>query len=84
MEGNAGNKASRETATPAYGNRDLTPEFCHLVYDADPDASNDNYYVTSEDFLELHSKIRRDLLLGVVGWAVALLLVVGAMIYFTA
>lgn len=50
----------------------LTPEFYDLIYEADPGAENDDYYVTSADFIELHSQIKKDLVRGLVWYAVGL------------
>ena len=48
----------------------LTPEFYELIYSADPEAANDDYYVTSEDFIHLHWQIKKDLIKGVSWWAI--------------
>lgn len=52
----------------------LSPEFFDLIYEWDPKAVNDEYYVTSSDFIELHSQIRTRLIRGVLLWALALCL----------
>ena len=50
----------------------LTPEFFELIYDADPEAENDDYYVTSPDFVQLHSQIKKGLVQAWVWCAVTL------------
>lgn len=67
----------RDPAPSPHRPRELTPEFCALIYDADSGASNDDYYVTSADFLELHSGIRRGLFLGLLTWGIGVLAAVG-------
>lgn len=52
----------------------LTPEFYELISGADPDAANDDYYVTSPEFVQLHSKIKKDLIRGFLWWAASLCL----------
>ena len=48
----------------------LTPEFYYLISTADPDAANDDYYVTDPEFVELHSKMKKDVIRGLVLWLV--------------
>jgi hypothetical protein len=57
----------------------LSPEFCALIYDTDAQAINDDYYVTSADFLELRSSIRRGLARGLLAWGIGLLMAVAAL-----
>lgn len=59
----------------------LTPEFYELIFDADPNAVNDDYYVTSEDFLQLHFRIKKNLILGLIGWAAGLCLFMAGLAY---
>lgn len=54
------------------GRKELSQEFCELVRGADEHASNDDYYVTSADFIELHSRIRGGLLYGLLLWTTGL------------
>lgn len=49
----------------------LSPEFYDLISDWDPEAANDNYYVTSADFIELHSGIKTFLIRRLVWWAIS-------------
>jgi hypothetical protein len=46
----------------------LSPEFFDLVHEWDPEAANDDYYVTSAGFTELHSDIEAQLLRGLLTW----------------
>lgn len=50
----------------------LSPEFFGLICEWDPKAVNDDYYVRSCDFVELHSRIKRELIRDLLFWAVAL------------
>jgi len=52
----------------------LSPEFFDLISDWDPDAANDNYYVTSSDFIELHSQLRKFLIRRMIWWATSVCL----------
>ena len=58
----------------------LTPEFYELIFEADPEALNDDYYVTSRDFVQLHSKIKKDLIRGVSWWLLANCLFIAGMV----
>ena len=49
----------------------LSPEFFDLIFDWDPEAANDEYYVTSSNFIELHSEIKKFLLRRVLWWAIS-------------
>jgi hypothetical protein len=53
----------------------LTPEFYELIYDVDPEAENDDYYVTSSDFIGLHTQIKKDLLRALRWWAFGICIV---------
>ena len=57
------------------GPKPLSPEFYDLIYESDSEAENDDYYVRSEDFLELHTKIRKGLIRGLLWWGATLFLV---------
>jgi hypothetical protein len=57
---------------PLLQKTELTSEFFDLIYESDPEASNDNYYVTSADFVQLHSQIRSDLRRSLFWWAIGL------------
>ncbi len=46
----------------------LSSEFFSLIYDLDPEAANDPYYVTSKDFVDLHARIKKRLIIGVLSW----------------
>ena len=59
-------------AEPVWQGNRLSPEFCELIYEWDPEAANDSYSVTSADFGQLHSQIKKDLLRGVLLWAISL------------
>ncbi len=59
----------------------LTPAFYELISKADPDAANDDYYVTSPEFIQLHSKIKKDFIRGLSLWAVALCLFMASLAY---
>mgnify|MGYP001549833488 CR=1 FL=1 len=48
----------------------LTPEFYYLISTADPDAANDDYYVTDPEFVQLHSKMKKDVFRGLMLWLV--------------
>ena len=48
----------------------LTPEFYYLISTADPHAANDDYYVTDPEFVQLHSKMKKDVIRGLVLWLV--------------
>jgi len=58
----------------------LTPEFCELISEADPDAANDDFYVTSPEFVQLHSKIKKDVIRGLLLWAVSLCLFMASLV----
>ncbi len=51
-----------EAVEPVSQKHQLSPKFFDLIYDRDPEAANDDYYVTSSDFIELHSQIKRTLI----------------------
>ena len=53
---------------------ELSPEFFDLIHSWDPDAANDDYYVTSSDFIELHSQIRKFLIRRMIWWATSVCL----------
>ena len=52
----------------------LSPEFYDLIRGWDPEAENDEYYVTSSDFIELHTRIRRFLIRRLIWWATSVCL----------
>ena len=52
----------------------LSPKFFDLIGDWDPGAANDNYYVTSSDFIELHSQIKKFLIRRIIWWATSVCL----------
>ena len=58
-----------EAVEPVSQENRLSPEFCDLIYEWDPEAANDDYYVTSSDFIQLHSQIKKDLIRGLLWWA---------------
>ena len=58
----------------------LSTEFFELIFDADEDASNDDYYVTSADFIEFHTRIRRNLLDAIILWLVGLVIAVTVLV----
>ena len=72
--GEFGEEVMAGTSGAALHGHALTPEFYELISGADPDAANDDYYVTSPDFVQLHSKIKKDLIRGLLLWAVCLCL----------
>lgn len=47
----------------------LSPEFFDLISDWDPDAANDDYYVTSADFIEIHDQLKTFLIRRMIWWA---------------
>jgi hypothetical protein len=53
-------------------------EFFDLIYELDPGAANDDYYVTSADFLALQSELRSKLIRGLFQWAACLCAAIGA------
>ena len=59
----------------------LAPEFFDLIYEADPFAADDIYYVASSEFTELHSDIKSGLLRGVLLWSLGLTMVLTSAIY---
>ena len=59
----------------------LCPEFLDLISDWDPDAANDNYYVTSSDFIELHSQIKRFLIRRIIWWATSVCLGMSVLLF---
>ncbi len=59
----------------------LCPEFFDLIYDWDPEASNDDYYVTSSDFIEIHDQLKRTLIRGVLLWATSVCLGMSALAF---
>ncbi len=48
----------------------LTPEFYYLISSADPDAANDDYYVTDPEFVQLHAKLKKGVIRGLLLWLV--------------
>ena len=58
----------------------LSPEFFDLICDWDPEAANDEYYVTSSDFIELHSQIKKFLIRRMIWWAMSVWLGMSALI----
>ena len=60
---------------------ELSPEFFDLIHDWDPDAANDNYYVTSSDFIELHSQLRKFLIRRMIWWATSVCLGMSILFY---
>ena len=71
---------SEATAT-ALSKHQLSPEFFDLIYDWDPEAANDDYYVTSSDFIEIHSQLKRTLIRGVLLWATSVCLGMSALAF---
>lgn len=60
-----------------------SPEFFNLIYDWDPNATDDEYYATSEEFLELHSRIKDFLIQRLMWWTASVATaVVGLSIIF--
>lgn len=57
-------------------------EFFDLIYDLDPGAANDKYYVTSADFLSQRAQIRKELVKGSLFWAAGIGLAIGAAVLF--
>jgi hypothetical protein len=47
----------------------LSENFYELIYELDPEAKNDDYYVTSADFIELHSEMKAYLITRIIWWA---------------
>ena len=81
-EGEPKQPSDHGAATEAVGQgKRLTPEFCELVYEWDPEAANDSYYVTSADFVQLHSEIKRGLLRGVLWWAIIVCAATAAVVF---
>ena len=64
---------------PAPHIEQLSPEFYDLIRDWDPEAANDEYYVTSSDFIELHSQIKRFLIRRMIWWATSVCLGMSAL-----
>ena len=58
-----------EAVEPILHKEQLSSEFFDLIYDLDPEAANDDYYVTSSDFIELHSQIKKFLIRRLLWWA---------------
>ena len=77
----AAQNAESGTAEAAQHGDQLSPEFFDLICDWDPDAVNDDYYVTSSDFIELHSGIKKFLIRRVVWWAVSVCLGMSILAY---
>lgn len=46
----------------------LSPEFFQLIHHWDPNAVDDQYYVTSREFTKLHSHIREYLIRRLLWW----------------
>jgi hypothetical protein len=59
----------------------LSENFFELIYALDPEAKNDDYYVTSADFIELHSWIKAYLVRRMIWWAVSVCLGMSALAY---
>lgn len=59
----------------------LSPEFFELIHDWDPEAANDEYYVTSSDFIELHSQIRKFLIRRMIMWSASVLVGMSGLIF---
>ena len=70
-----------DTDCSAKRDRTLSPEFFDLIYEADPHAADDDYYVASTEFTELHSEIKGGLLQGVLLWSAGLAVVLAAVFY---
>ena len=70
----SGQSPISEAVEPVTQAHRLSPEFFDRIYDWDPGAANDDYYVTSPDFIELHSQIKRTLIRGVIWWATSVCL----------
>ena len=81
-------RTSQNVKTGGYSSfpesKELTPEFYDLVYSVDSAAANDNYYVTSGDFLELHSQLRKELLSGIFWWSCGLCLLLISAVFLNA
>ena len=71
-----------EVVEPVLQKDQLSPEFFGLIHDWDPEASNDDYYVTSSDFIEIHSQLNRTLIRGVLFWATNVCLGMSALAFF--
>lgn len=72
LSGQSGEEVKTGISSSVLHGNALTPEFYELIYEADPGAKNDDYYVTSADFIGLHSQIKNDLLRGLLWWAFGL------------
>ena len=70
-----------EATTTVLSKDQLSPEFFDLIYDWDPAASNDDYYVTSPDFIEIHDQLKRTLIRGVLLWATSVCLGMSALAF---
>ena len=68
-KGQSGEKIKTGISGSVLQGNALTPEFYELIYEADPGAENDDYYVTSADFIQLHSQIKKNLVRGLLWWA---------------
>lgn len=70
-----------EAGEPVTQAHQLSPQFLALIYDWDPGAANDYYYVKSSDFIEIHSRLRRTLIRGLLFWAASVCLGMSALAF---
>ena len=82
LDASADRSAINPVVQPISRNCALSPEFFDLIYEADPHAAKDKYYVASSDFTDLHSEIKGGLLRGVLLWSAGLTVVVTAAILY--
>ena len=62
-------------ATEAVSHADqLSPEFLDVIRDWDPGAANDRHYVTSSDFIEFQSRMRKYVIRRLILWVTSAVL----------